>query len=70
MFVGWRQAQQVDVFAVRRTHIELFARWLENRDDALATIGRRLSTVAGFYRYCVEEEILTSNPAPNDLPPV
>ncbi|MGI9585078.1 MAG: tyrosine-type recombinase/integrase [Acidimicrobiia bacterium] len=65
VFVGWCQTQQLEVFAVRRTHIELFARWLEHRDAARATIGRRLSTVAGFYRYCVEEELLTSNPASN-----
>jgi hypothetical protein len=43
------------LFAVRRTHIELFARWLEHRGAARATIGRRLSTVTGLYRYCVEE---------------
>jgi site-specific recombinase XerD len=28
-------------------------------------VARRLSTVAGFYRYCVEEELLTTNPALN-----
>ena len=53
------------MFGVRRTHIELFARWLEQRGAARATIARRLSTVAGFYRYCVEEELLTLNPASN-----
>jgi len=58
-------SQGVDVFSVRRTHIELFARWLEHRGAARATIGRRLSTVAGFYRYCTEEEHLTHNPAAN-----
>jgi site-specific recombinase XerD len=43
----------------------LFARWLEHHDAAGTTIARRLSTVAGFYRYCVEEELLTHNPATN-----
>jgi site-specific recombinase XerD len=64
-FVGWCQIQQVEVFRVRRTHIELFARWLEHCGAARATVARRLSTVAGFYRYCVEEESLTLNPASN-----
>ena len=64
-FIGWCQLQQVEVFRVRRTHIELFARWLEQRGAARATVARRLSTVAGFYRYCVEEELLTLNPASN-----
>jgi site-specific recombinase XerD len=43
----------------------MFTRWLEHHDAAGTTIARRLSTVAGFYRYCVEEEILTQNPATN-----
>jgi integrase/recombinase XerD len=43
----------------------MFARWLEQRGAARATVARRLSTVAGFYRYCVEEELLTVNPASN-----
>jgi site-specific recombinase XerD len=62
-YVGWCHRQQIQLFDVRRTHIELFARWLEHRDAAGTTIARRLSTVAGFYRYCVEEELLTHNPA-------
>ncbi len=64
-FVSWCESQGVEVFAVRRTHIELFARWLEHRGAASSTIGRRLSTVAGFYRYCTEEEYVTYNPAAN-----
>ena len=64
-FVSWCSRQDLGLLVVRRTHIELFARWLEHRGAARATIGRRLSTVAGFYRYCVEEELLTRNPAAN-----
>ena len=64
-FVFWCSNQDLDQLGVRRTNIELFARWLEHRGAARATIGRRLSTVAGFYRYCVEEELLTHNPAAN-----
>ncbi len=64
-FVSWCYDQELGLFAVRRTHIELFARWLEHRGAARATIGRRLSTVTGLCRYCVEEELLTHNPAAN-----
>ncbi len=64
-FVSWCDNQGVELFSVRRTHIELFARWLEHRGAARATIGRRLSTVAGFFRYCTEEEYVTHNPAVN-----
>jgi hypothetical protein len=36
---------------------------LEARGRARATITRRLCTVAGFYRYAVEEELLDHSPA-------
>ena len=64
-YVGWCHQQGIGLFDVRRTHIELFARWLEHHNAAGTTIARRLSTVAGLYRYCVEEELLTHNPATN-----
>jgi len=64
-FVSWCHSQDLELFSVRRTHIELFARWLERHGAARATIGRRLSTVAGFYRYCTEEGHVTNNAAAN-----
>ena len=64
-FASWCHNQDLGLLAVRRIDVELFARWLEHRGAARATIGRRLSTVTGFYRYCVEEELLTRNPAAN-----
>ena len=51
------------LFAVRRADIETFARELEGRGRARATVTRRLSTIAGFYRYAVEEELLDHSPA-------
>ena len=65
LYAGWCHQQRIGLLDVRRTHIELFARWLEHNDAASTTIARRLSTVAGFYRYCVEEELLTHSPATN-----
>jgi site-specific recombinase XerD len=65
LYVGWCHQQGIGLLDVRRTHIELFARWLEHNDEAGTTIARRLSTVAGFYRYCVEEELLAHSPASN-----
>ena len=50
---------------VRRTHIERYARSLEEQDRAPATVGRRLSTIAGFYRWCVDEGIVEPSPATN-----
>lgn len=40
-----------------------YARDLEQRGRAKATIGRRLSTIAGFYRYAAEEGLIEHSPA-------
>jgi integrase/recombinase XerD len=53
----------VALFAVRRADIETFARDLEAGGRARATVTRRLSTIAGFYRYAVQEELLERSPA-------
>jgi integrase/recombinase XerD len=50
-------------FQARRADIECFGRDLEERGRARATVARRLCTVAGFYRYAVEEELLEHSPA-------
>jgi integrase len=47
----------------RRADIEYFGRDMETRGRARSTIARRLFTVAGFYRYAVEEELLEHSPA-------
>ena len=49
--------------------IESFARELEARGRARATVTRRLSTIAGFYKYAVEEELLDHSPAAHVRPP-
>jgi len=53
----------VALFAVRRADIESFARDLESRSRARATVTRRLCTITGFYKYAVEEELLDHSPA-------
>ena len=62
-FTGWCRARSLPLFSVRRPDIETFARELEARGRARATVTRRLSTIAGFYRYAVEEELLDHSPA-------
>ena len=62
-FTTWCRARSVPLFTVRRPDIEAFARDLEARGRARATVTRRLSTIAGFYRYAVEEELLDHSPA-------
>ncbi|HEY1003969.1 MAG TPA: site-specific integrase [Streptosporangiaceae bacterium] len=62
-FTSWCRARSLVLFAVRRADIESFARELEARGRARATVTRRLSTIAGFYKYAVEEELLDRSPA-------
>jgi len=62
-FTSWCRTRSVALFAVRRADIEGFARDLEARGRARATVTRRLSTIAGFYKYAVEEELLDHSPA-------
>jgi site-specific recombinase XerD len=62
-FANWCQQQHLRLFRARRADIECFARDLEARGRARATVTRRLCTIAGFYRYAVEEELLDHSPA-------
>jgi integrase/recombinase XerD len=62
-FASWCQQHYIGLSQVRRADIECFARELEARGRARATITHRLCTVAGFYRYAVEEELLDHSPA-------
>jgi len=62
-FTSWCRAHCLNLFAVRRAGIEGFARDLEARGRARATVTRRLCTIAGFCKYAVEEELLEHFPA-------
>ena len=62
-FVTWCDQHNIHLFQARRADIECFGRNLEARGRARATVSRRLCTVAGFYRYAVEEELLDHSPA-------
>jgi hypothetical protein len=62
-FAGWCRQHDIRLFGARRADIECFARDLEARGRARATVTRRLCTIAGFYRYAAGEELLDHSPA-------
>jgi len=62
-YASWCHQHHLRLFQARRADIECFARDLETRGRARATITRRLCTIAGFYRYAVEEDLLDHSPA-------
>jgi site-specific recombinase XerD len=68
-FTGWCRAQSLSLFSVRRADIETFARETESLGRARATVTRRLCTIAGFYKYAVEEELLDHSPVTIPLAP-
>lgn len=54
-FATWCQSHNLRLFDARRADIECFARHLEELGRTRATVARRLSTVAGFYRYAEQD---------------
>jgi integrase/recombinase XerD len=62
-YASWCHQHHLGLFQARRADIECFARDLEARGRARATITRRLCAIAGFYRYAVEEDLLEHSPA-------
>ena len=62
-FFTWCQHVGTDPLTVTRSTVDLYARDLtERRSKSPATAARRLSTLSGFYRYAVSEDVLTRNP--------
>ena len=62
-FFSFCSSHNLSVLEVHRAHIEAFARMLEAAGKSRATIGRRLSTVTGFYRYAEAEGLIDHSPA-------
>ena len=62
-FAAWVTGVGMRLFETRRVHIEAFARELEARGRARATIARRLGTITCFYRYAEQEGLIEHSPA-------
>jgi integrase/recombinase XerD len=63
-FLDWTLEHGLDPFEVRRPHIELYLRWMQEvRRYMPATVSRRLSILSGFYRTCVIDGLLEHSPA-------
>ena len=60
---AWCTGHGLHLFDAKRVDIETFRADMEAAGRARATIARRLCTIAGLYRYAVEEELLEHPPA-------
>ena len=65
LFSMWCHERNLSLFSVRRAHLELYGRWLEEIGRMRSTVARRLSTLASFYKYCEQEQLVDRNPALN-----
>ena len=65
IFATWCRQADLNLLTVKRSHLELFGRWMEETDRMRSTVARRLSTLASFYRYCEQEQLVDRNPALN-----
>src|SRR3954452_19361343 len=61
-FFKWVARHGIEPLDARRAHIEVYARALEDLGRSPATVARRLSTLAGFFRYGVEEDVIERSP--------
>jgi site-specific recombinase XerD len=64
-FAAWCADNRLRLLEVRRAHLEIFTRTIEQEGRMRSTVARRLSTLCSFYRYCHLEGLLARNPAAN-----
>lgn len=62
-FITWCAERDLDPLTVHRSHFGLYARGLEAEGRSAATVARRLSALAGFFRWCEEEAVIDHDPA-------
>ena len=61
-FLRWCAERELVSLQAQRPHLELYIRWMEQRGYAPSTIGRRFTTVAGFFKYAVIDGHLVADP--------
>ncbi|MCW2952730.1 MAG: integrase [Conexibacter sp.] len=61
-WTAWLAHHGLAPLSAHRAHVELWARGMEARGLAASTVARRLSALAGFYDYALDEELITRSP--------
>jgi site-specific recombinase XerD len=65
---AWCAGHDVDPLTAQRAHVDAYARTLaevpdkDGKTKSPATVARHLSTLSGFYRYAVDEDVIARNP--------
>ncbi len=60
--LGFLGRYDLDVFGVTRQVVDAYAVSMESEGRSAATIARRLSALASFYRYLVDEDVIAASP--------
>ena len=61
-FASWCAGIGIDPLAVKRAHLDGYARSLEAEGLASSSVARRLSVMSGLFRYAYEEGCITRDP--------
>jgi integrase/recombinase XerD len=61
-WAAWLDRNNVHAFDARRVHVDAYVRELETLGRTSSTIARRLTALAGFYGYAVDEGALAKSP--------
>jgi len=62
----WCAPLDLDPLTAQRAHVDAYARTLaEVEGRSPATVARHLSSISGFYRYAVSEDVVARNPVAN-----
>ena len=63
-YLVWCRERGVEPLKANRAQIELYVRWMQEvRRFQPSTVSRRVSVVAGFYRTCVIDQVITASSA-------
>lgn len=63
LYLGWCMQNQLPPLTAKRAHLELYVRWLETRGWKSATVSRRFSTVATYYKVATMDDLIVKDPA-------
>jgi site-specific recombinase XerD len=63
VYLDWCDRNSLHPLRALRGHVELYVRWLEQTGWATSTISRRVTVVAGFYKYAALDDLIAKDPA-------
>lgn len=63
MFLRWLDANDLDMFSIKRVHIEMYARYLrDERGNSSSSVVRRIGTLRQMYDIAIDDDLAIKNP--------